>query len=1179
MNKSAIRNYAVWARNELIERVTRKAYEYGIEKQGLVIPADAEVVYDKVLTEEEQANRKQLIKEIEKKGYDQVIEEVSYTWFNRFIALRFMEVNNYLPQKIRVFTNAQNEFKPQLLDEAMNIELNGVDKELVYELIENNERDELYKLLFLATCNDMGRYLPGMFTTIADYKVLLFPDNMLKEDSVLGRLVSDIEADNFDITKEGQVEIIGWFYQFYNIEPKDKVFSRKKGTKIKNEDIPAATQLFTPDWIVRYMVENSLGRFWLEGHPNDELKNSWKYYLDEAEQEPEVAAKLEEIKEEYKGYKPEEIKLIDICMGSGHIIVYAFDVFMDIYESYGYTQRDAAKSIIENNLYGLDIDERAYQLAYFAIMMKARQYNRRILTQGVEPNIYCVNIADDIQDETWQYFGEHKNLALKIWNGFKQAQLYGSLVDIDVTMEDIKVLEGVIDEMWEMSSMGSLLSQVYTEQAILAVAPLIKLAKVLVSKYEVVVTNPPYLPVSNCEAELQKFIKKNYPDSKTDLFAVFMEKCKEMLIRNGMQAMINMHSWMFLSSFEKLREKLLKSTTIVNMAHLGARAFEEIGGEVVQTTAFVMRNTVDDGYVSSFKRLVDFNGQDVKEEAYLADGNLYAIKTQKFSKIPGSPIAYWVSEKTLEAYSSVNLGEVANPRHGLATSNNDLFLKKWFEVSIKKCSVYDLINQRDYKWFPMNKGGNYRKWYGNNDWLINYENDGYEIKKYASAIYGSASRTIQNTKYYFKQSLTWSALTSGSFSVRWSNEGAVFGSGGYSAFVEDKDIFYILALMNSKVNSIFIKIVSPTLNYEVGHIKTIPVIMEIETKNIVDLLTKKLINLSKADWDSFETSWDFTIHPLVKNHVDTVSEAYTLWKNECEDRFIQLKSNEEELNRIFIDIYGLQDELTPEVEDKDITVYRVYDEKEDIPQSMGKSKYALTKQDVIKSLVSYAVGCMFGRYSLDQPGLAYAGGQWDISKYKTFEPDKDNIIPICDDEYFQDDIVGRFVEFVKVVYGEGNLEQNLQFIADALGGKGTAREVIRNYFLNDFYKDHCKTYQKRPIYWLFDSGKKNGFKGLMYIHRYKKDTIACLRTQYVFDQQTRYDDQINMLTKQLGEDITQTEKTRLNKDLKKFTGQSEELREYEETVHHFADMMMEIDLDDGVKVNYEKFSGLLAKIK
>ena len=1175
MNKSAIRNYAVWARNELIERVTRKSYEYGIEKEGLVIPADAEVVYDKVLTEEEQANRKQLIKEIEKKGYDQVIEEVSYTWFNRFIALRFMEVNNYLPQKIRVFTNAQNEFKPQLLDEAMNIELNGVDKELVYELIENNERDELYKLLFLATCNDMGRYLPGMFTTIADYKVLLFPDNMLKEDSVLGRLVSDIEAENFDITKEGQVEIIGWFYQFYNIEPKDKVFSRKKGTKINKEDIPAATQLFTPDWIVRYMVENSLGRFWLEGHPNDELKNSWKYYLDEAEQEPEVAAKLEEIKEEYKGYKPEEIKLIDICMGSGHIIVYAFDVFMDIYESYGYTQRDAAKSIIENNLYGLDIDERAYQLAYFAIMMKARQYNRRILTQGVEPNIYCVNIADDIQDETWQYFGEDKNLALKIWNGFKQAQLYGSLVDIDVTMEDIKVLEGVIDEMWEMSSMGSLVSQVYTEQAILAVAPLIKLAKVLVSKYEVVVTNPPYLPVSNCEAELQKFIKKNYPDSKTDLFAVFMEKCKEMLIRNGMQAMINMHSWMFLSSFEKLREKLLKSTTIVNMAHLGARAFEEIGGEVVQTTAFVMRNTVDEGYVSSFKRLVDFNGQDVKEKAYLADGNLYATKTQNFSKIPGSPIAYWLSDNVMNLYSQYPpLGTLAAPRKGNSTSDNNRFLRFWQEVDSNKMNLHSQEIKREEtlikRWFPYNKGGGYRKWYGFNEYLIDWYDDAYAIRQIKTAV-------IANYKYFMCPGLTWSTLTSGNFSVRWFDEGYIFDNGGCCIFELGDKRPYIIALLNSKVFSYIFGQMNPTLNFQSGEVAKFP-IKYIEKEDITKL-SIDCVEISRTEYDLFETSWDFTIHPLVKNHVDTVSEAYTLWKNECEDRFIQLKSNEEELNRIFIDIYGLQDELTPEVEDKDITVYRVYDEKEDIPQSMGKSKYALTKQDVIKSLVSYAVGCMFGRYSLDEPGLAYAGGQWDISKYKTFEPDKDNIIPICDDEYFQDDIVGRFVEFVKVVYGEDNLEQNLQFIADALGGKGTAREVIRNYFLNDFYKDHCKTYQKRPIYWLFDSGKKNGFKGLMYIHRYKKDTIACLRTQYVFDQQTRYDDQINMLTKQLGEDITQAEKTRLKKDLKKFTGQSEELREYEETVHHFADMMMEIDLDDGVKVNYEKFSGLLAKIK
>ena len=488
MNKTAIKNYAVWARNELIERVTRKAYEYGVKNDDIVADNCAEMINGRLLTEEEKAQRKQLIDEINKKGFDQVIEEVSYTWFNRFIALRFMEVNNYIPQKVRVFTNSENEFKPELLDEAIHLDIEGIDKETVFELIDTNQRDELYKMLLLAICNDMGNYLPGMFTTIADYTMLLFPDNLLKEDSVLGKLISDIEADNFDIEKEGQVEIIGWFYQFYNIEPKDKVFSRKSGTKIKKEEIPAATQLFTPDWIVRYMVENSLGRFWLEGHPNDQLKENWKYYLDEAAQEPEVESKLEDIRNQYKSYKPEDIKLIDTCMGSGHIIIYAFDVFMQIYESYGYTKRDAAQLIIENNLYGIDLDERAYQLSYFAIMMKARQYSRRILSKNIKPNVYYVASSKEVHENIWEYFGEQKEVAMKLWQSFENASELGSLLELDITLDELNSLEDKLEEI-KNSTDNDLLAQAYTSEAYDAIAPLMKVAKVLVQKYEVVVTN------------------------------------------------------------------------------------------------------------------------------------------------------------------------------------------------------------------------------------------------------------------------------------------------------------------------------------------------------------------------------------------------------------------------------------------------------------------------------------------------------------------------------------------------------------------------------------------------------------------------------------------------------------------------------------------------------------------
>ena len=1160
MNKSAIKNYAVWARNELIKRVTRKAYEYGIEKQGLVIPKDAEVVYDKVLTEEEQANRKQLIKEIEKKGYEQVIEEVSYTWFNRFIALRFMEVNNYLPQKIRVFTNAQNEFKPQLLDEAMNIELNGVDKELVYELIENNERDELYKLLFLATCNDMGNYLPGIFTSISDYKTLLFPDNLLKEDSVLGKLISDIDED----TWQEQVQAIGWMYQYYISEKHEQVVNILKG-KIKKEDIPAATQLWTTDWVVRYMVDNSLGRYWVERNPESPLKDKLVYL---------ATSKNDDLPVVNERVNPEDITFLDPCMGSGHILVYAFDVLMEIYKECGYAERDAALSILENNLYGLDIDDRAYQLSYFAVMMKARSYNRRALRKGVVPKIASIQESNNIKtfacdgvtnDAEMNKIGEY------LVDTFKDAKELGAL--INVKEADYKSFTLYLEKIYD-NGISDLSVVNWFENTLPEMKAFATQAEILSKKFTVVTTNPPYM--GKMEGELKKFVTKNYKDYSSDIFAVFMRRNFDMTAPGGYLGFMTPFVWMFIKSYEKLRQYIIDNKNIATLVQMEYSAYEEA---TVPICSFVLKNAKDDS-LGYYYRLSDFKGGMAVQQAKVLEaqqnkdcGYFYEADESNFAKIPGSPVAYWCSDEFINTFDNPKLKTISKARRGLETGNNEKYLKRWNEVKFEDIDIncFD-IKEFTKKWLPHNKGGNFRNWYGNFELVVWFKDDGNEIRN---------SGVLNGYDVYCKEGITWTALTSGKNSFRYTPIGHTFDSNKGPLITDDAEnnLFYLLGFFNSVVAEKMMKILNPTLSLQNGDMDNLPININKNKKMIINNMVTENINLSKQDWDSFETSWDFTVHPLVKNHTSTVSEAYNLWKAECEDRFTKLKANEEELNRIFIDIYGLADELTPEVDEKDVTVYRVFDNKEDIPDEMGKSKYALTKEDVIKSFVSYAVGCMLGRYSLDQEGLAFAGGEWDSSKYKTFVPDEDNIIPICDDEYFKDDIVARFVEFVKVVYGEKTLEENLQFIADALGGKGTAREIIRNYFLNDFYKDHCKTYQKRPIYWMFDSGKKNGFKGLMYIHRYKKDTIARLRTQYVFDQQTKYDDQINMLTKQLSEDITQAEKTRLNKELKKFIGQSEELREYEETVHHFADMMMQIDLDDGVKVNYEKFNGLMAKIK
>lgn len=1172
MNKSAIQKYAIWARNELIDKVALKAFEYGVSKDE-IIDANADSVNGKILTSKEKTQRQELINKVTELGFDETIEEVAYTWFNRFIALRFMEVNNYLPTRIRVFTNEKNEYKPEILKEALNLEFDGLDKQYIFNCIQENKDDELYKYLLIAQCNDMGKYLPGMFTKISDYKVLLFPDNLLREDSVLGRLISDIDEDSW----LDQVQIIGWLYQFYNTEPKDKVYARKKGTKLSKEDIPAVTQLFTPDWIVHYMVENSLGRIFInkkqnegvfaDGHGEDEMSfdeiekkrisnekyiadsMGWKYFLPEAKQEKEVRQQLNEINKQIASKDIQDIKIIDPCMGSGHILVYVFDVLMQIYEANGWTQRDAAVSILENNIYGIDIDKRAYQLAYFSIMMKARSYNRRILTLGLKPNVY--EIVESSNGYKTYFDGselskETQDEVLSILNEMHDAKEYGSLITTGNHPYD-----DIINELKNTDF------SLFNDLVIDNVLPLIECAKVLSMKFDVTVTNPPYTPLSRCSAKLNDFVKRNFQDSKTDFCSVFMERCHEMTEKTGYQAMITMHSWMFLSSFEKLRKKILINNTIINMAHLGARAFEEIGGEVVQTTSFVFNNGYIKEYTSSFKRLVDFKSQDSKEEAYLEDSNLYQTKATNFSKIPGSPIAYWASYNVLKAYQDgMSLGDIYYPRQGLAAGDVNYFYRYWHEVNYKDIGFGFTNNEQFMEsnklYVPVNKGGGRRNYYGNNFEVLKFNTENY------NKLLNSGNH-LPSRDRYFKQGVTWNKISSSYFSSRYVDVGFVFTDAGMK-ITSDDEIYSLGAVMSSKVFSYLISFLSETLNFETGNISKFP-LMDQSNNEKVTCYYKENILLSKSDWDSFETSWDFTIHPLVKNHVSTVSKAYLLWSKECDDRFNQLKANEEELNRIFIDIYGLQDELDPYVEDKDVTVRKADLERD------------------IKSLISYAVGCMFGRYSLDTEGLAYAGGEFDWSKYQSFMPDKDNIIPICDDEYFEDDIVGRFIKFVEVVYGESTLDENLSFIASALGGKENPREVIRNYFLNDFYNDHCKIYQKRPIYWLFDSGKKNGFKALMYIHRYQPDLIARLRTDYVHETQSRLNHFINMINTQLDGDLTSSEKVRLNKKLTKFKAQAEEVKKYEEIVHHWADKMEPMDLDDGVKVNYEKFKDLLAKIK
>ena len=1164
MDKNAIKKYAVWARRELISRVSQRAALYEITDKDYG-DASADSVLGRVMSAEEKHQRQALIAQIREKGYEQVMEEIAYTWFNRFIALRFMEVNGYLPSRVRVFTDDENNFKPQILTEAINMELDGLDMEKVYALKNANDDDALFKYMLIVQCNALSSILPGMFQRISDYTELLFPDNLLREGSVIEQMISMIPEEDW----KDAVQIIGWLYQYYNSEKKDDVFAAlKKNVKITKENIPAATQLFTPDWIVRYMVENSLGRLWVEGHPNDGLKSQWKYYLEEAEQEPEVQAQLAEIRKEYAALTPEQLKVIDPCMGSGHILVYMFDVLVKIYEAYGYSARDAVKSIVENNLYGLDIDDRAAQLAYFAVMMKARQYDRRFFSRGIQPHVYAIAESNHVDSFALEYFcngdANLKKAMDTIISELHDAKEYGSV--LTVTQQDWSALYARFAEIEEDIHISR-------EAALSGLLPLVQTAQALAQKYDTVVTNPPYMAVSNAGAKVNDYVKKNFPDSKADLFAVFIERCGQMAKKNGYQAMITQHSWMFLSSFEKLRTKLL-AVDIVNMAHLGARAFEEIGGEVVQTTSFVIRKSHIADYKGEYCRLIEPTSQQGKEDMFLSGENRYAADQSNFSKIPGSPVAYWVSEAVVNAFAlNKKIGQLADPKQGSTLGDNATFIRYWFEIEGKAR-----------KWSNCMKGGEFRRWYGNQMYVLDWEDDGKRVRSTGRA-------TIRSADRLFQEGITWSNITSGKSSFRYMPEGFFFESTGSVCFSSSHILKYLLAYLNTPIAENLNRMINPTLHLQSGDVAKLPLkISECKIKE-VSQIADACIDIAKKDWDSYETSWDFKRNPLVVSSIPAVFGAeycgkyvtrledhYYAWKNECKERFENLQINEEELNRIFIDIYGLQDELTPDVADKDVTVHRVFDSKDDVPESMKGSNYVRTMRDEIVSLISYAVGCMFGRYSLDVDGLVYAGGEWDASKYASFAADKDNIIPICDDEYFDDDIVGRFVEFVRKVYGDDTLEENLKFVADALGGKGQPKDVIRNYFLSDFYSDHCKIYQKRPIYWLFDSGKKNGFKALIYMHRYKPDIIARMRTDYVHEQQGRYRTAIADLESRIANADTGS-RVKLTKQLTKLQNQAEELRVYEEKIHHLADQMIRIDLDDGVKHNYAIFQDVLAKIK
>lgn len=1168
MNKTALKNFAIWARKKLISDITYSAGLLAVNENGIGEPLPqsrsdlqlfdigtkdyAEVKGERI------SQRNSLVSAIRAKAeeldnykvaFEYIVEEVAYTWFNRMIAIRFMEVNGYLP--IRVLSSESGKHEPDIVTTPFDsgLEFTGEESGRIYELRDNNRLEELFRMLFIRECNHLHDILPELFEATNDYSELLLSLSYTDKDGVVFHLVNDISEDDFNIEKEGQVEIIGWMYQYYNTEPKDKVFAAlKKNVKITKENIPAATQLFTPHWIVRYMVENSLGRLWIEGHPDDDLRQCWEYYLDEAEQEPQVQAQLEEIRAGYREISPEDIRIIDPCMGSGHILVYAFDVLMQIYLAQGYSERDAAQLIVEKNLWGLDIDRRAYQLAYFAVMMKARQYNRRILISGIKPNLFVIDDNRALTPEIIEYIADGDSKIASdlrsISDDLTNAREYGSIINVQpVDFSGLIERIGVIAQSDELNLIAMENKRIVCEK----ILPLVKQAQTLSQKYDVVCTNPPYMGGSGMNSVLSEYVKRCYSEAKSDLFAAIIIKCLEFTKQNGYSSLVTMQSWMFLSSFEEMRTKLLTLNTLTTLMHME----NMVMGIAFGTAVSVFRKGAVKGYKGTYNQIKLADIENAKPKSFPVAGNRFAqVSSDNFSKIPGMPVAYWVSVNTINAFDKPKLESGVNAVKGLDTCDNDTFVRFWNEVDIHNINFSARSSEDTFeaKWYPYCKGGGYSKWYGFMDKVVDWKDDGNILRNLRDSN-GKIKSRPQNIRYYFKEGLTWSTITSYKLSLRYMNH-CIFGGGGSAMFMSS-NLYYNLCFVNSKVTEYFLSFMNPTLNFLVGDILGLPIIIDESKKEVVEPLARNNINISKIDWDSFEPSWDFKTHPLLKP-VPLISEAFAQWSDECEKRFTRLKSNEEELNRIFIDIYGLQDELTPEVEEKDVTVRRA----------------DLTRD--IKSLVSYAVGCMFGRYSLDSEGLAYAGGDWDGSKYKTFIPDPDNCIPVTDEEYFRDDIVVRFVDFIRTVYGADTLEENLTFIADALGTRGnTSRERIRNYFLNDFIKDHIKMYQKRPIYWMFDSGKQNGFRALVYMHRWNADTTGNVRVEYLHKLQRIYENEIRQ-----SQDVAETgsgrEVSAAQKRIEKLTKQLKETHDFDEKIAHLALSRIDIDLDDGVKVNYEK---------
>jgi hypothetical protein len=1152
MDKAVLRNFAIESRKDLMEKIDRKIKLFYVDEEFkkdnrgdvIVLSNDKHTL---TLTKEEDTNRDKLLRRIVELGYEQVVEEAAYTWFNRIIAIRYMEINDYLPLThenkslgIKVLSSNDNLPNPEIL-KFSNLNNTELDLNFNKDIYNNLGLDDLrFKYVLKLVCRKLSSVIPQVFGGTVDYIDLLVPDNMLLENGFVSKLIKEIPTEDFR-----QVEIIGWLYQYYNQTEKDRVISSKKSYK-KNE-IPYATELFTPDWIVKYMVENSLGKYWLEHGGNDELKEKWKYYSGST-------IKLENKK------NIEELKFIDPCCGSGHILVYAFEVLYQIYESEGFNKKDIAENILKNNIYGLDIDDRAGQLSILSIILKAREYDSNIFSKDIISNLNVISIQESYGVDEFTIDSLPSDLkqdVILLKDTYKDGKEIGSLMVVEP--KNFTKVREYINNVNDLITLN--LRNVLPQ--------LIKQNDILSRKYDVVVTNPPYLSQSNMSVNLKEYISKHYADSKADLFSAFITRNCNLCNENGYLGFLTPFVWMFISSYEKLREKILSNCTITNIVQLEYNSFE---AACVPVVAFTLKNRHESDYVGSYVRLSDFPGANIQEKKYLEAINehpyfYYETSLENMESIPKKPIAYWLSKDFLSNFSCNKVSDYANVVTGMTTADNNRFLRKWWEVSNLKIGFGCEDTNNKYKWYPYQKGGDFRKWYGNNEYVVNWENNGYEIKNFKDEVTGKVRSSSYNDNYILHEGLSWTYLSNSCFGIRYVPKGFLFDNKGSMVFCKEK-LYYILGFMCTKYAHKILDLLNPTMSFQPGDIASVPIKMISDTREI-DKLVIENINIEKEEWDFYETSMDFKKLNYIKK--GSIKDLIAKQMEYEHSKFDSLKSNEELLNSKYNEIYNIAHEIDSKIENKDIT-YRISDDK-----------------DNIKRLISYSVGCMFGRYSLDEDGLMFAGGNLNKSKYCRFEIDEDDIIPISDkaDIYYNDDIVGKFVDFIRKSFGEEHLKENLNYIAEVLGKKGieSSEDTIRRYFTNEFYNDHLKIYQKRPIYWLFDSGKKNGFKCLVYLHRYNEQIVSKIRTKYLHNTISVYQRILDEIDYKLNnEELNTTDKRELQSKKVDLNGKIMECNEYDEKIGNVANKMIKLDLDDGVVVNYAKFvddngKSVLATIK